>query len=216
MKEILTDLYNGKEVEGYKVTGFEKADYTTNPDGFGFMLYDYDGEKYKVFFSDGEEGLSFGETVKQFIFKPNKPIVYIDMDGVVADYDKLRATLTHVNYTSHEAKVPEGFFRSLDLIEGALEALPLLSEKYELYFLSTPQWSNPFCWSEKRLWVEDKFGELMFKRLILTHNKGLLKGDYLIDDRIANGVDAFEGEHLHFGSERFPTWASILEYLLNE
>lgn len=33
----------------------------------------------------------------------------------------------------------------------------------------------------------------MFKSLILAHNKGLLKGDYLVDDRIQNGVDTFEG-----------------------
>ena len=53
-----------------------------------------------------------------------------------------------------------------------------------------------------------------FKKLILSHNKGLLLGDYLIDDRIANGVDGFKGEHIHFGTDQFPDWKSVLEYLL--
>jgi hypothetical protein len=39
-------------------------------------------------------------------------------------------------------------------------------------------------------------------------------GDFLIDDRIANGVADFTGEHIHFGTERFPTWKEVLDYLL--
>lgn len=99
-------------------------------------------------------------------------------------------------------------------MDGAVDALNALSAMdYDLYFLSTPQWSNPDCWKEKRLWVEQHFGELMFKRLILTHNKGLLKGEYLIDDRIQNGVNEFGGEHIHFGSDKFPTWTEVVTYL---
>lgn len=51
------------------------------------------------------------------------------------------------------------------------------------------------------------------KRLIITHNKGLNKGDYLIDDRLAKGVTDFDGEHIHFLTDRFPDWKSVLEYL---
>ena len=38
-------------------------------------------------------------------------------------------------------------------------------------------------------------------------------GDYLIDDQIANGVDKFKGEPIHFGQERFPDWKSVCAYL---
>lgn len=145
----------------------------------------------------------------------SKKIVYVDMDGVCADFDKARDAQKITPDPLHrETKVPEGFFLNLELIEGALEALHTLSPFYELYFLSTPQWSNPSSWKEKREWVEKHYGDLMFKRLILTHNKGLLKGHYLIDDRTHNGVEDFAGEHIHFGTEKFPDWKKVVEYLL--
>ena len=51
-------------------------------------------------------------------------------------------------------------------------------------------------------------------QLILSHNKNLNIGDYLIDDRTANGAAQFMGEHIHFGSEKFPNWNSVLDYLM--
>lgn len=145
-----------------------------------------------------------------------KPLLYVDLDGVVADYDAHAHLKTWIDPERIECRVPEGYFTNLPLIDGAVESLQVLSEHYELYFLSTPQWSNPLCWMEKRIWVEDNFGELMFKRLILTHNKGLLKGHFLIDDRTAHGVDTFEGEHIHFGTEKFPHWRSVTDYLMTK
>ena len=40
-------------------------------------------------------------------------------------------------------------------------------------------------------------------------------GDYLIDDRLRNGAEKFNGEHIHFGTEKFPDWNSVLKYLNN-
>ena len=50
----------------------------------------------------------------------------------------------------------------------------------------------------------------------------LLLGDYLIDDRLKNGAGEFCGELLRYGLDwendnkpnKYPTWESILEYLL--
>jgi 5'-nucleotidase len=140
-----------------------------------------------------------------------KKIVYIDMDGVVADFDAHRHLITERCPLKQESKVPENYFFNLPLIEGSVEALNELSKYYELYFLSVPQWTNPSCWMEKRLWVEKHFGELMFKRLILTHHKRLLKGDYLIDDNVHEG---FEGRHIHFGTTLFPTWKEVVKLLV--
>ena len=58
----------------------------------------------------------------------------------------------------------------------------------------------------------------MKDRLILCARNDLLRGDFLIDDRLANGAGEFgthdgHGELLLFGSERFPTWAHVLFYL---
>lgn len=52
-----------------------------------------------------------------------------------------------------------------------------------------------------------------YKRLILTHHKDLNRGDFLIDDRTRHGADRFAGEHIHLGSDRFPDWPSVMEYL---
>lgn len=139
---------------------------------------------------------------------PEKPIVYIDLDGVCADYDDAKDAGCH--------PADKGFFSGLCLIDGAKDAVIKLAERYDVYFLSTAPWSNVNSWSEKRLWVDENFGTLAFKRLILTHNKGLLKGDYLIDDRTANGVDEFEGTHIHFGTVEYANWADVLEELLPE
>jgi hypothetical protein len=38
-------------------------------------------------------------------------------------------------------------------------------------------------------------------------------GDYLVDDRPNNGAENFKGEWIHFGSEEYPNWASVLTYL---
>jgi 5'(3')-deoxyribonucleotidase len=56
-------------------------------------------------------------------------------------------------------------------------------------------------------------GDTSKKKLILCHNKGLVKGDFLIDDRIANGVADFSGEHIHFGQDKFPGWKEVMTYL---
>jgi 5'(3')-deoxyribonucleotidase len=57
--------------------------------------------------------------------------------------------------------------------------------------------------------------------MVVTHLKNMLRGDYLIDDRTANGAGKFEGELLQFGLNyetgtwnEYPTWESILIKLL--
>ena len=71
-----------------------------------------------------------------------------------------------------------------------------------------------YCRKDKNEWIKKHLGKSAHKRLILSHHKNLNKGDYLIDDRTANGAGEFEGEHIQFGSEKFPDWDSVLEYLL--
>jgi 5'(3')-deoxyribonucleotidase len=143
-----------------------------------------------------------------------KPVVLIDMDGVLCDFDKRARELEEQGFKGSKLFSHPSAFKELEPMEGAIEAWELLHEKYEPYVLSTPPWSNPDAWSEKRKWVENYLGKTSSKKLILSHNKGLILGDYLIDDRIANGVGDFKGEHIHFGTPKFPDWKSILEYLL--
>ena len=102
----------------------------------------------------------------------------------------------------------------MEPLRGAVDAYQTLSEKYDTYVLSTAPWDNPSAWGDKLLWVQKYLGSKAHKRLILSHNKNLNVGDYLIDDRLKNGANEFLGEHIHFGSERFPDWDSVLSYLL--
>lgn len=67
--------------------------------------------------------------------------------------------------------------------------------------------------NDKLLWIKTYIGELAKKKVIFSHNKHLNMGDYLIDDRTANGASEFKGKHIHFGTERFPNWKSVLEFL---
>jgi 5'-nucleotidase len=140
------------------------------------------------------------------------PIVLIDLDGVLADFDKRAAELEKEGIKGHRLFKHPNAYKDLEPIEGAIEAWNLLQTRFETYVLSTPPWSNPEAWAEKRIWVEKHLGKSVNKKLILCHNKGIVKGDYLIDDRIANGVADFKGMHIHFGQEPYENWKKVLQF----
>lgn len=143
-------------------------------------------------------------------------IVYVDMDSVLVDFEHGIGQLSEETFQEYENDLDEvpGFFRDLPPIDGAIEAFHKLSKHYDVYILSTAPWRNPSAWIDKLLWVKKHLPNVARKRLILSHNKHLNKGHYLIDDRTANGAGDFEGEHIHFGEEPFPDWDAVLEYLL--
>jgi 5'(3')-deoxyribonucleotidase len=89
-----------------------------------------------------------------------------------------------------------------------------LAEHYEVYILSTAPWKNPSAWADKVSWVTKYLDDVFHKRMVVTHCKNLCQGDYLIDDNGKNGASEFPGEWLHFASDRFPDWDSVLAYLL--
>lgn len=135
-----------------------------------------------------------------------KKIGYIDIDNTLADFTKAKV----LGGNEHTP----GFFENLEPISGAIEAVKKLSEHYDIYVLSTPSWSNPRSWGEKRIWVEKYFGDLLKKKLILSHNKALLRGAFLIDDNTWNGAKEFQGDFIHFATEKYPDWNSVLSHLI--
>ena len=74
-------------------------------------------------------------------------------------------------------------------------------------------WNNPSAWSDKLNWVKQHLGKRFEKRLILCHHKDLLRGDFLVDDWDKHGTSDFQGKWIQFGSQEFPDWAAVEEYL---
>lgn len=143
-----------------------------------------------------------------------KKRLYFDMDNVLVDFASGIAKLdkkTVEEYADRLDEVP-GIYALMEPMPGAIEAVHKLAEKYDVYILSTAPWKNPSAWADKVAWVTKYLDDVLHKRLILSHHKDLLKGDYLIDDRPKHGADQFEGEWIQFGSQEFADWRAVLDY----
>ena len=142
-------------------------------------------------------------------------ILYIDMDNVLVDFPSAFKRLDEETLQKYEGRLDEvpGIFSLMKPLEGAKEAFDALAKEYDTYILSTAPWENPSAWSDKLLWVKKHLGPAAHKRLILSHHKNLNAGNFLIDDRTKNGAGEFRGEHIHFGTNKFPDWKTVVRYL---
>lgn len=147
-----------------------------------------------------------------------KEILYVDMDNVLVDFpsafDKVDQELLE-KFAKDKDEIP-GIFALMDPIEGAIEAYKELAKHYDTYILSTSPWENDTALSDKLNWVKKHLGDVAYKRVIFSHHKHLNSGDYLIDDRTANGAGKFKGEHIHFGQDEFPDWNTVKSYFLKK
>ena len=156
-----------------------------------------------------------------------KPILYIDMDGVVVDFPEVEEEIPAVIREKciewcivnqkHHSDFP-GLFSHLLAKDGAIEAILTLMQKYSIFLLSSAPWDNISSWSDKRIWVERHLPMLGRKCLILSHRKDLHRGRFLIDDREHNGASSFgfyKGqEWIHFGKGDFAEWPLVVDYLM--
>lgn len=145
-----------------------------------------------------------------------KKIVYFDMDNTLVNFqsgiDQIPIEVQK-DYEGHLDDVP-GIFAKMKPIDEMVELFNKMvdDERYDVYILSTSPWDNPTAASEKVAWVK-KYLPKAYKNVILSHHKHLNVGDYLIDDRTANGAGEFGGELIQYGTEKFPTAQSIKTYL---
>jgi 5'(3')-deoxyribonucleotidase len=137
-----------------------------------------------------------------------KKTIFIDMDGVIANFAKAakeggwdHRPDKHVDYGN------------LEVMPGAKDALIRLNHDFDIFIASTPPWDRPDMWGAKREWLGEHFPYLK-RKLILTHRKDLLIGDILIDDSRWRGQPDFKGAWLWFGTaSRCLDWPSTLELI---
>ena len=142
----------------------------------------------------------------------NKPVLLLDMDGIIADfnlysiqtYNRLfpNAKLDEKNVNNyigdHEVIHPSidpkalrrpykdpGAFINLPVMIGSQAAIEELEELFDIYVVTTQYYGNPTCVHEKHVWLQRHFPSIADKG-IFTKHKSMVKGDILVDDRPAN------------------------------
>jgi 5'-nucleotidase len=138
-------------------------------------------------------------------------VVLIDMDGVIADWgrgyglslDRFGPAAANIprhrdqrSFDLHAGRTPDeieiirqvmiedGFYSRLDPIPGAKTALKaMVKAGHDVRIVTSPWVSNPSCASDKLNWIVKHYGSHWGARVIITTDKTLVRGDYLIDDK---------------------------------
>jgi 5'-nucleotidase len=154
---------------------------------------------------------------KEIEMTEKQKIVYFDMDNTLVNFESgvdQIPTAVKEQYPNEIDNIPKVF----SLMKPIKEMVDLYNEmaedeRFDCYILSTAPWDNPTAANDKIAWVKKYLPKNGYKRLILSHHKHLNIGDYLIDDRTANGAGKFTGELIQYGTEKYPTAQSIKTYL---
>jgi 5'-nucleotidase len=171
--------------------------------------------------------------------------ILVDMDGVIADWGG--AYSKSLDAFGHEAKniprhhqqttfnlhagrtereleiigqvmVQQGFYFGLDPIPGAVEALNgMVDDGHDVRIVTSPWVANLTCASDKLNWIAKHYGGDWASRVVITTDKTLVHGDFLIDDKPeVNGKMTPTWEHVLFdqpynqtiaGRQRITAWA---------
>lgn len=138
-------------------------------------------------------------------------LILVDQDGVLADFDQgfytqwqstmgdrypgrlpseRRTFYLREDYPQelrHEVEqiyTAPGFFRDLPPVIGAIEAMNTMLELgHDVRICTAPINAYRHCVTEKFEWVEKNLGMDFVHRMILTKDKTLVAGKFLIDDK---------------------------------
>lgn len=114
----------------------------------------------------------------------------------------------------------KGFFRDLEPIDGAIEGVKKLQQKYEVYIVSAAM-EFPNSLEDKYYWLAEYFPFISWQNIMFCGEK-IVNTDIMIDDRVKNFVD-FKGRSLLFTSphnlllteyERVNNWQEVLDKLM--
>lgn len=134
--------------------------------------------------------------------------IYVDMDDTICEYTPAYIHQRSIEPTVKYPQSVPGFLAGLEPIMGAKEALQILKDwGHDVWILTKPSYLNLHCYSEKADWIYRHYGSEWVKKLILCPDKGLLKGDILIDDIL---WPAFEGAQIQYGHGEYQCWADVL------
>jgi len=169
-----------------------------------------------------------------------KKTIAIDMDGVLANtephfidyYEKetgIRLTLSDIaGKSEHDAfngiitsfiNKP-GFFRTLPLMEGAVEAVRSLMEDFEVFIVSAAM-EFPLSLPEKYDWLAEHFPFIHWRNIVFCGDKSIIKTDFLIDDHCKN-LDFCHGKAIMFNAfhninlhhhQRVYNWDEVLNLM---
>ena len=151
-------------------------------------------------------------------------IICVDMDSVLADFEASEVLDPGLPIRPQVHKMYEhGFFFKLKPVSGAMSGLrALVRLGYDVHILSKPVAESAHSYSEKVQWIGMWFPEFIGK-LHLTQEKGLFRGDYLIDDDANKWKDKWEangGKFIHFQYRRdgdnAAEWQRIIDYFRSE
>jgi 5'-nucleotidase len=144
--------------------------------------------------------------------------VAIDMDGVIADTETQFINWYELDYGvkvyPHEILGREenemfpdkeaarkfaftpGFFRTLPVMPGAVEALQTIMENFEVYIVSAAM-EFPQSLPEKIEWLHENFPFISWRNIVFCGDKSIINTDFMIDDHIKN-LDYFKGKTIMF------------------
>lgn len=141
---------------------------------------------------------------RQLINQVAPPVVLIDMDGVLVDWDqgfisawKNRSPVDRsISYYMEKCLDAdredeclqlihsENFFLNLPPMEGAIQAVKEMeAEGLQVFICTSPLKASMFCAYEKIEWVREHLGEEWIDKIIICQNKTEIRGDLLIDDK---------------------------------
>ena len=127
--------------------------------------------------------------------------IFLDMDGVLADFDKMAHQLS---LRGRRVKDTPRAFQQLQTIPGARTGVTtLIGMGYDLFIATKAPTGRPAAYADKVRWILEHFPELQ-RKIIITPDKGLLgtKDDYAVDDRPwAAHLDRFKGVVFRFGDQ---------------
>lgn len=97
-------------------------------------------------------------------------------------------------------------------LPSMLKAYRTLAEAYDIFLVASAPTNNTAHARQMQEWAFENIGVAAYNRLILTNQKNLLYGDYLIDSLADNASEGFMGARIAFGSDQFKTWDAVMEY----